>query len=39
MDVINRLKFDPKCIGSDLMALSVKPVYICTRMEKEFLMK
>ncbi len=38
MDVINRLKFDPKCIGSDLMALSVKPC-ICTRMEKEFLMK
>lgn len=28
MDVINRLKFDPKCIGSDLMALSVKPVYL-----------
>lgn len=28
MDVINRLKFDPNCIGSDLMALSVKPVYL-----------
>lgn len=28
MDIISRLKFDPKCIGTDLLALSSKPVYV-----------
>lgn len=26
MDIIRRLKFDPKCIGTDVMALSSSPV-------------
>ncbi len=28
MDIISRMKFDTKCLGRDLMALSSKPVYL-----------
>ena len=27
-DIISRMKFDTKCLGRDLMALSSKPVYV-----------